>query len=615
MVTLGQATGNPLTSSREFGRRRSLVSLVLDEGRKRTICLSHRHFRGRCADWSANAEARFAAGWMNRVTFLSKSSDTDALASGARAPQFLIRRERKDYTWWSSLATLCTSAGLRSLQPVAPGQCAPVGRYRFSRKSFTASLLLHLVGMLVLGYLPRFTTRGIQSQFVPAEPEGIAYRLIKLDLSGKLPPIAPAGPGGHPGIGSPAVQLPALGGASRSSIITTSRPRHPDNSRQTIYQSLSPPDLRMTLDLSLPNAILGKPSVVERPKVQFNASASKPSQSSRHPQIQPVAPDVLAHVTTLAMSPSELSVVQPQLVVPPAGTGTETKPESSTASRSSALAAGDDSGLLIISKDPSEALSSVALPLGNRWGGFITSPAGDRAGSPAGDAGTRTSSGSGGIGAGGDSSSGVGHGDSGGGGAEEAAPGVLSISRMGRADSGEPGLVEAMVYPIPMATLPRRNGLVVSAGPTGGGGLNAYGTLHCGKIYTVFLEMPGRAWTLQYCRSSSPGGQATAQTRRNVVLLEGVLVPPEAETKFDFRRLPIPQEKRHKMIVLKGSITEQGTVENVQVHQGVLPLVDDAARLAFSRWKFKPALQGGNAVAVEILVGIPSEALMATSAR
>lgn len=39
MVTLGLATGNPLTSSREFGQHRSLVSIVLDEGRKRTICL------------------------------------------------------------------------------------------------------------------------------------------------------------------------------------------------------------------------------------------------------------------------------------------------------------------------------------------------------------------------------------------------------------------------------------------------------------------------------------------------------------------------------------------------------------------------------------------------
>jgi outer membrane biosynthesis protein TonB len=35
--------------------------------------------------------------------------------------------------------------------------------------------------------------------------------------------------------------------------------------------------------------------------------------------------------------------------------------------------------------------------------------------------------------------------------------------------------------------------------------------------------------------------------------------------------------------------------------------MDDAARVAFSKWKFKPALKDGKAVAVDVLVGVPTE--------
>jgi hypothetical protein len=35
--------------------------------------------------------------------------------------------------------------------------------------------------------------------------------------------------------------------------------------------------------------------------------------------------------------------------------------------------------------------------------------------------------------------------------------------------------------------------------------------------------------------------------------------------------------------------------------------MDEAARLAFSKWKFRPATRGGKAIPVDILVGIPSD--------
>jgi len=162
-----------------------------------------------------------------------------------------------------------------------------------------------------------------------------------------------------------------------------------------------------------------------------------------------------------------------------------------------------------------------------------------------------------------------------------------------------------MVYALDPVGRIRKEALVVSAGPMGGGGLNAYGALHCGRIYTVFLKMPGKSWTLEFCESKHEVGADATLGRSRIVRLESGLQPPDAETRFDFRRLPLPAESAHKLILLRGVILEDGTVAEVQVYRGLLPVMDETARLAFSRWKFKPALREGRPVAVEFLLGIP----------
>lgn len=190
-------------------------------------------------------------------------------------------------------------------------------------------------------------------------------------------------------------------------------------------------------------------------------------------------------------------------------------------------------------------------------------------------------------------------------------PGNLSVSGSGggggAAGTLGPGVPLSMVYPVVASVLPRKNSLVVSAGPIGGGGLGVYGALHCGKIFTVFLQMPGKAWTLQYCVAGENPAKTREQTNSAVVHMEQGITPPDAETRFDFKRLPLPEDKVHKLIVLKGRLLEDGTIEGLQVHSGLLPLMDEAARLAFSQWKFKPATRGGKAIPVDILVGIPSD--------
>jgi hypothetical protein len=265
--------------------------------------------------------------------------------------------------------------------------------------------------------------------------------------------------------------------------------------------------------------------------------------------------------------------------------------------------------LVVISTDPGEASDMVALPTGNRWADFSISPAGSMQGSPGGTSQHTPSVGTGG-GAGGDNSTGIGKGESGGGGGSSGEPGSLSLSGTGgsaAAGTLGPGVPFSMVYPVVANLLPRKNSLVVSAGPLGGGGLNIYGALKCGKIYTVFLQMPGKAWTLQYCVSDARKENRPSQTSSAIVHMEQGITAPDAESRFDFKRLPLPEEKVHKLIVLKGSLGDDGAIENLQIHQGLLPMMDEAARLAFSQWKFKPATRGGKAIPVDILVGIPGD--------
>jgi hypothetical protein len=91
-----------------------------------------------------------------------------------------------------------------------------------------------------------------------------------------------------------------------------------------------------------------------------------------------------------------------------------------------------------------------------------------------------------------------------------------------------------------------------------------------------------------------------------VVRLEAGLIPPSAEQQFDFRRVPVPEKDADKMIVLRGSLGKDGAIRDVQVYRGVLAEMDEEAAIAFRHWKFKPAARGGEAVDVELLVGIPS---------
>jgi hypothetical protein len=405
-------------------------------------------------------------------------------------------------------------------------------------------------------------------------------------------------------------------------MIIISNPAHPDNYRQTIVQPNTPPDLRITQDLRLPNILSG--SLAESPKLEAEVKLSAP-RAAGHRKEEVAAPEyVMASQEALIIPLDSPTVAQPRLPIPVASSLAAPKGHTSAGSSAEGVAGADASdaagrGLLVVSVDPANS-SLAGLPPGNRFGAFAISPSGDLPGSPGGVPGGDAQGGSGGPGTGGDSSMGVGNGKEGGGGGGSGLSGKLAVSieggSVGRTGSASaPALAggafqPSIVFAVPMQASLRKPGLVFFTGPIGGAGLNVYGVLHCKKIYTTYLPMPGKQWVLEYCAPAPPEKKLPEKKppeRPGQISMhpdEG-LVAPTIEERFDFKRSPVPAEKADQLIILRGAIEENGTVTAVAVYQGVTPETDRAAREAFAQWKFMPALREGKPTRVEILVGVP----------
>ena len=530
-----------------------------------------------------------------------------------RSPKFLVQGEA-GAGWWSCLKAISKPAPATS----SAGQefvfrMSQIVRSEAAGRSLGASLLLHCSLILLLVNLPQSSPVSASELEAPESPVKIYYRVPKSDPVKALPHIAPKDRGARPGSGFTATKAPVLGSTStRSTFVIVSRPPKPDNYRQTIIQPNSPPDLRINTEVKVPNLVVGNPFDIPKPKMEFHPDEVHPTQVKR--QLQPdQAPNVVGQAPTL---PKDLSTLlaakneQPKLPLAPAAAPIAKRAnDNGQPAQPSDVVPGaprDLSGLLALGVDPAAPTEQVVLPPGNRYGEFSVSPAGTHPGSPGGAETGSVAGGSMGSGANaGDASTGVGTGGTGGGG--NTGIGTVSIRGGASEVSGslDPTFIASLVYPIANAMLPRKNAFVVSAGPIGGGGLSVYGALSCGKIYTVFVQMPGKNWALQYCQMAGSDAKPTQSSTTAVIHLEPGILPPEAQTRFDFRRLPVPAEKAHKMIVLKGVIREDGAVDHLQVYQGVQPVMDQAALAALSRWKFKPAMRSGKALAVQILVGIP----------
>jgi hypothetical protein len=469
-------------------------------------------------------------------------------------------------------------------------------------RSISLSFLMHFAAVLIILRFPHFgptvtlnvpsaspRTKNTILYVVPVAKDRMIFAKISAAESGGA-----AGKGTAPG-------KPALGSSAfHRKLTAVSAPLHPSNSHQLILQPSSPPDVLIKQEIKLPNSILGNPLVMPREQVDIVLSGPKRMPTHRNDSADVASPPlpVPASKLNLAAVPA---MAKPQLPVA-AAPEPQTDPDSKSAPSAASAGVGEKEGvqksLLVLSTDPGKA--KMALPPGNKYGEFSFSPSGTSFGSPGGRGDLAIGGGSDGISAAGDGSMGVGHGKEGGGGKDSAGSPEVSLNGAGAAGGG----YQMMIFPVPPAAPVRKNAMIISAGPIGGGGLGVYKALPCGRIFTIFLPMPVANWTLEYCTAGKPA--APMPRNATTVQLEEAVVPPSPLQTFDFRRPPISREKAPKNIILKGLIREDGSVANLQIYQGIMREADETAKATFNLWKFAPAMRAGKPVAVEILVGIPS---------
>jgi len=480
--------------------------------------------------------------------------------------------------------------------------------------SVSGSLLLHCSVVALLVYIsPRLLAAN---RLVPAPySREIIYYRIPLRDAAKIPQLSrlSAQRRGMPDSASaPAADPPDSSVARARATVAAlfSQPAHPDNSRQTILQSAAPPELKIKTEQPLPNVVAL--SAPEKPKFPLALQYSRPNAVD-HSNAEITSPTIS---DTNSREPLRVIANSTDNFLPapssPISRGPRSGPEA------------DAADLVVVGLDPSDPAADLALPPGNRWGDFAVGPPAPGSNPNAGS-GARPGTGSG---AGSASPNGASKGDGSGAGGNGANRGTGG--RNGESDRGDAGisgpvtiggsgnggiangaleqLAPDMIYPVVQSLNGiRRNTMVISAGPIGGGGLRIYGALSCGSIYSIFLPMPGKNWSLQYCEASAGTAKAERDTHASSIHLEKPLLPPDVDLdhRFDFKRTPVQGPKANHLIVLKGVIATDGTVQNLEIYQGVSAELDKAARTAFERWHFRPAMRDGKAVAVEILVGIP----------
>jgi len=504
-----------------------------------------------------------------------------------------------------------------------------------SARGFLASVLVHASAFALLSHVSMAArVEPVVAASAPNDaPVYLDLQALKeLGILRALPVLKPSGPGGRPGISrTPHLQQdpqPVLQAstASNPKFTIVVNPLKPDNNRQTIQQKLAPPDLKISVEQQLPDIVLVDGPAAPKPQVDLTFHQPVAPENLAGQNAAP-APNIASNAPELPMKIAP-SVPQPKMPASYFTSNSLQAPHEVAASathgdtnaNSSADASG---GVVVVSVEPAAFSQLASLALGNRYGALAIAPSRVGAGSPGGKPNVAAGSNSSGPGAGGDASVGLGPGNAGAGGGAGAEPAEkANLSALG--GSGRSGGVDAngllgpvlpaAVYPVSISPRLRHAPLVISAGPIGGGGLDVYGALTCGKVYSIFLTMPGKNWALQYCAHETGAASKPEPSTAGVVRMEAGIVPPSPEQQFDFRRLPVPDKDSDKLIVLQGMIEKDGSVSNVRVFRGVLPEMDAEALQAFGNWKFKPATRAGAPIALDVLVGVPAKRPETTSA-
>ncbi|MBI4908525.1 MAG: hypothetical protein HY820_33205 [Acidobacteria bacterium] len=124
-------------------------------------------------------------------------------------------------------------------------------------------------------------------------------------------------------------------------------------------------------------------------------------------------------------------------------------------------------------------------------------------------------------------------------------------------------------------------------------------------VYTVYLPVGARkSWILQYCtpNSSATKGESTQQVVR--LGNPAPLKAPYPIVSVSFDRIP---RFNSRYLLLHGYINSRGAFENLRMIKGGEKDVATALLASLNRWEFRPATLDGQPLAVEVLLGVPTE--------
>jgi TonB family protein len=432
-------------------------------------------------------------------------------------------------------------------------------------------------------------------------------------------------------------------------------PPAPDNFRQTI---ITPSQIKLPNDVPMPNlvawtpvpspvpeaALTQTPSQRQLPQVPVSVVAPAPDPTMARTKLPAaLAPDVVAPAASPeALRSNALNVPAPDVIEPPVSATAAGRPLGSMnmarmeptvaapklpVAEQRAAMAGSSGGaqgaavqpapnvaglgngnravgqLIALGLDPAAVNGPISVPQGSRQGQFAATPEGhpDAAGTP-----DIKGDGSNGLG-------GSGRGANGGGSGSAAGPPGISVGPgpspptsgvVAQGDPANPNVPkQPPKQPTMMASLERSRAADLARASRPSSSINSPAKIEdrvfAGKrFYSMTLNMPnltsaGGSWIIRFAElneSSSKGDVSAPQPTLKV----DPAYPAE-----------LMRDRVEGTVTLYAVIHKDGTVGEVRVLRGVEERLDENARVALSRWKFRPATKNGSAVDLEAVVQIP----------
>jgi TonB family protein len=403
-------------------------------------------------------------------------------------------------------------------------------------------------------------------------------------------------------------------------------PREADNRNQTI---VTPPEVKLKQDVALPNVVawskaalpvpiaatehtfmppkerpLNVPVVAPPPEVQLAASRRRLDLTAKAVAPAPQLDSASGRVSNMNIGPSPVVAPAPKLAVEEQrtlttaghslGTSAVVPPPPAVQGTGRATAGGR---LIALGIHPVAPAGPVEAPSGNRRGSFAATPQGkpgasgmpEVAGNSAGEKSAGGSGASNAIPPGLLVGAGPGINRSIGGNGEGQGAGGS-----GRPSAAKDSVLMAKVTPPRVRSVPQHTAEISSSNPSD----VERAVFGDRKFYSMTLNIPNL--------NSASGSWVIHFAQMNGEDSKGDLVAPSAEAMSD-PAYPLELMRQHVQgtVILYAVIRTDGTVADIRVLNSADERLDEYARQALARWRFRPASKNGTAVALEAVVKIP----------